>query len=423
MSRQALASEAAPGARPLQQLHALAHLHEHVRETLPAIDSELCMDATHLPPGAELDSETASFSPISKCAVAVWNSQRNDEATGQLVRERGVLVVGKHANGGTWSSLLPSAEGLMQCSCGISGDGRYAVTLCQPEGAGDATARVFDTHMHTPSWLPGLPVEGCGVTGLNISVCDTGDPLLAAVPGYSSYGSTLIIFGVLQPFARVLPEIREFHWLTGSHFVLLLTSTHISRLYPLSGAAGERTAPLPFASPRHWAMALPHDARTVWVAVTAQGRAVEGFRRTHLVVWTTSDMVQQGIWLCNLPVTRLEGLGLHVTPLAVAVDTGSGVWVCGLAGPCTLGATLFLSQLSGASFSADARFMLGTRNETSLVVLDARTGRPAAEYLFNDLVDEESVESVLWRDGHPGQAVIVYYGETTADLTFCLLQF
>ena len=313
MPRQHLASQVPPASSLLQQLDALAGLHERIRAGQPASVTNMPVRGGDLEPGADLFSHEYGYmvsqpSPAGDCAVAVWALGHPDYTYGSV----GAQIVGLDTNraGLSW----PQAQTPPRfCRTAWSSCGRYCACLSTPSPyhcnaaptPSDLIAAIFDRQQGC--WLADLQVQGVKPDPeMSISFSDGSPPYVAAScrNGRETADRALLVFQVGAPSTCIIPIVRlhQFYWLPGSLALALLRTlpASVARV-DLQALSASQTSlgwkPLSECCVRP-VMAVSPDGQTIWVAHHIREDELQFCASVH----SAADLVCQGSWTLPKPV-------------------------------------------------------------------------------------------------------------------------
>ena len=464
MPQEHLASQAASSATCSQQLDGMAALHARIRQGSPGIAHQWLFRMTDLPePGLEFVHWCRSSA--GGCAVVVWgrpgtagsdmdSADEEDELEPETV---GALVVGCDAGSTPWTSSMPAEVELSTCCTGFSPQGDYCVTVsqtgtfsaehrayqpCEDADVPELLIRVFDVRQR--SWLAARPAAGHASSYESVAFCEGPGPLVAVVHMWRGDESALLVFGVVEPYSRVITTdcLRCFHLLPGLRALVLRLpsqddgskwSLACMHLGPQSGDSAGLPAWVPFDVQSAPALAVAWRGCAVWV-----GLLVRGQQGSSLSVYSVTDLACRGTWTLAGHgaghVLQVRRIVLHAKQQVILVQQQLGRGVATSVyrlEQYALGPLVFRvdSSIAHPIISADASFMLGF--DESVMVVDMHTGsclaQLAPESLCTGGCQLPTGESYLflpalsWNSCNPSQLLVSFWVRT--GMLFSVLQY
>ena len=367
------------GTTCLQQLQALAALHNAIAHGRASLQREWYLCEDEQPPGRTPFAARSAISPDATCVAAAWRDERTSSV--------GVDVVGHEEAGSEWRQCMPPSAHAGSYTTGWSTCGRYYAYLGYPDTSSSAAvAQICD--IREQSLLPALDLGAQLPDRASFSACRfSDDAQLAAaftsrVRGDARDGLT--VFGVGTPFvAHVVSEYElcDYLWLPGQHVLVLLSRVALARVDVASLQSGGSVPVRWTQYLRARSLAAIHT-RPCMALVPGSGAlcVVHCAAQVSLTLYRTPDLNTLACWTQARPGQAYSTPALvSASRRAIAVTVDRPLTSVNSLDCDSLGALLFEAQLSRASFSQDGRFMVGSEwHGDASCVLDARSGHCVA---------------------------------------------
>ena len=370
MPRQHLASQAPAGSSAVEQLDALTALHARIRLGQATVTSLL-----HVPP--EPNDCYAIYSrsvPASTCGAMVWGILGASGYAGASDETETVVMVGKGLDGTPWSSLLPRALDLAQCSPAISPCEQWCVTVSQTFVSRKTLVSVFS--VMEGRWLYERLLRDTGFPGQGAAFSDSSGALLACV---EMHDGQLLLLGFAPHSACVVQTggTPLLDWQVRGSSIFLLRLDFVAVVHTGQQPESVTWVALPAERSGRPSLDCAPAGQAVWVVRkghSADWRAAD--TSMHVSVHALSDAACHGTW-------RLESPGddhlLHVQASCQAVAFwGYGTTtVYQMTAPFELGQLLYCTDVGCLAFSPDGCLLhgySGSGREAELMYVDAHTG-------------------------------------------------
>ena len=380
---------ASQGTSSLQQLDALAALHDRIKLGQPEAATVLHVQTSDLGEDCRsLEHWTSLLSPTGACALVFWNSSH---------QQLHATVAGLGPEGVTWRYPCTPPASSQTLLAAWTPNGSHCAVLTAPLGRATAPAQIhvssFDAARHC--WLPNVSImDAKAEKAYEVDVmCVSADGKLAAA--LLTYHA-LLVWEVCGPSGLCVSaeDAYEWHW-AGSHAIVLVrqASVAVLRLDPfpqgpvtlcwvrmLGGCPIVGTAPDGYSL--CWVrmlggcpiVGIAPDGYSLWAVCQVRAAMIK------LEAYSISDLACQGTYVMPaLAHFALPG-SVHASRQAVAVCCGEGSGQCTVVyqrhGRSALSRQMFVaSGLGDVQFSACGRWLAGSASGGRVKVLDARTGR------------------------------------------------